>query len=719
MRPLRSSALAAVLLAPLAPLACGGAAPPAIPPVAVIPVPPAAPEEHSATAAVTPSPSAEAGPLSALPYEPALDVASMDRTADPCTSLYQYACGSWMKSNPIPPDQASWSVYGKMTDENRRFLWGVLEELRQPRADRTPSQQKIGDYFAACMDEATVEARGTEPLQPWLTAIAALASVHDLAPLLARLQVAAGLPGGMLFGVGPQQDADDASKTIAAVGAGGLGLPDRDYYTKTDAKSEALRKQYVAHVAKMLTLLGDQPDDAAREAQAVLKIETELAMASLTRVERRDPHKIFHRMKTPQLGALAPAFDWSAFFSGVGLPGLASLNVSQPAFFRQVGVELAKVPLADWKTYLRWHLVNHAAHTLSSPFVQADFDFYAHTLRGVPALRPRWKRCVGMIDDQLGEALGEEFVRRTFTADTKARAQVMTSEIERAMELDIGRIGWMGPETKKQALVKLHAVMNKIGYPDRFRDYGPVTITPDDLEGDVERAGAFEAKREIEKIGKPVDRSEWDETPPTVDAYYDPQLNNINFPAGVLQPPLFDPKIDIAPSYGDTGSTIGHELTHGFDDEGRQFDAKGNLRDWWTKKDNAAFEAQAGCVVEQYGKYTIVDDIKINSRLTEGEDVADLGGTMLAYVAWKHATENDKLESVDGLTPDQRFFVGMAQWACANERPENMRVRAVTDPHSPPRFRVDGVVVNMPEYQAAFSCKAGAPMVREKRCRVW
>jgi endothelin-converting enzyme/putative endopeptidase len=666
-----------------------------------------------------PAPPAEPGPLSSLPYTPGLDVAAMDRTVDPCASLYRYSCGGWLRENPIPADQSAWSVYAKMNDENRRFLWGVLEDLRKPRADRTPSQQKIGDYFAACMDDPAVEARGAAPLKARLDAIAGIASVRGLAPVVASLQLGSDGRRSAVFRFGSEQDADDATKMIAVAGAGGLALPDRDYYVKADARSVELRQKYVAHVAAMLSLLGDSPDAAAREADAVLKIETDLARASLTSVERRDPHNVFHKTKIEALQAMTPSFDWASYLAALGAPKLASLNVAQPAFFKQLEVELGAVPLADWKTYLRWHLVHARAWALSSRFVREDFDFFSHVLRGVPALRPRWKVCVSAIDEELGEALGEEFVRRTFTTDTRDRARAMTAELERAMDQDIAHLAWMGPETKKQALAKLHAIVNKIGHPDRYRDYGPVTIAPDDFAGDVENARSFEAHRWLAKIGKPVDRGEWFQTPPTVDAYYDPQMNDINFPAGVLLPPLFDPKLDVAPSFGDTGSTIGHELTHGFDDEGRQYDAKGNLRDWWTKKDAAAFDAQASCVVNQYAQYTIVDDIHINSKLTEGEDLADLGGTVLAYAAWKHATAGTKLESADGLTPDQRFFVGFAQWACQNERPESERARAVNNPHSPSEFRVDGVAANMPEFQAAFSCKAGQPMVRSPMCRVW
>ncbi|HET9364439.1 MAG TPA: M13 family metallopeptidase, partial [Candidatus Angelobacter sp.] len=501
--------------------------------------------------------------------------------------------------------------------------------------------------------------------------------------------------------------------------AGGLGLPDRDYYTKTDAKSEEIRQKYVQHVQNMLQLLGDAPATAKSESQKIMEIETALAKASLTRVEQRDPHNLFHKMDRKQLQALTPSFDFDTYLKAGGIGQVNTFNVTEPKFFQEVEHQLQNNSLDDLKTYLRWHMVNAEAPFLSSAFVKENFDFNSHTLHGVEQIPPRWKRCVRLTDRQLGEALGQEFVNRAFSQQTKASTLQMTKQIEQAMQEDIEQLTWMSPETKKQALEKLHAVVNKIGYPDKWRDYSSVDIKRGDFLGNVQRATLFEAKRQLAKIGKPLDRGEWGMTPPTVNAYYNPQMNDINFPAGVLQPPLYDPKEDDAPNYGNTGGTIGHELTHGFDDEGRQFDAKGNLRDWWTKEDGAEFEKRAQCIVDQYAQYTIVDDIKINSKLTEGEDVADLGGLILAYMAWKMQTKGQQLENRDGFTPDQRFFIGYAQWACENERPENLRANAITNEHSPGKYRVNGLMVNIPEFQQAFSCKAGQPMVRENRCRVW
>jgi putative endopeptidase len=657
-------------------------------------------------------------PVTALPYAPSLDVTSMDKSADPCVDFYQYTCGGWMKNNPIPGDQASWSVYGKLTTDNQRFLWGILDDLSKKTAGRTPTQQKIGDYFAACMNEPAIEKLGAAPLKPLLDEIAAIKTRQDLAALLAREQLS-NATEGLFFNFGSDQDFADSSQVIAWAVAGGLGLPDRDYYTKTDAKSEEIQQKYLIHVQNMLKLLGDSPDVAKSEAETIMRIETALAKSQLTRVQQRDPRNLFHKMDSKGLQALTPGFDWTTYLKTVGIGDVNSFNVTEPEFYKELNRQFESNSLDDIKVYLRWHIASANAPYLSSNFVKENFDFYSHTLRGVQQQPPRWKRCVRLVDRELGEALGQEFVSRTFGPNTKKATVKMTREIEQAMEDDIKRLAWMGPETKKQALEKLHGVVNKIGYPDKWRDYSSVVIRPDDFLGNVQRAVAFESRRQLNKIGKPVDRGEWGMTPPTVDAYYSSQMNDINFPAGVLQPPLYDPKLDDAPNYGDTGGTIGHELTHGFDDEGRQFDAKGNLRDWWTKEDSAQFEKRAQCIVDQYAQYTLVDDIKINSKLTEGEDVADLGGLILAYVAWKAQTKGQNLESRDGFTPDQRFFIGYAQWACENQRPENLRANAITNPHSPGKYRVNGLVVNMPEFQLAFGCKAGQPMVRENRCRVW
>jgi len=652
-----------------------------------------------------------------LPYTPSLDVTAMDRSADPCVDFYQFSCGGWQKKNPIPPDQTSWSVYGKLYQDNLQYLRGLLEQAAVAK-DRDPATQKIGDFFASCMNDGLVEQLEAKPMQPDLAAVQALKDRKQLASLVAKLQLR-GVSAP--FGFGPLQDPDDSDRMIVGVDQGGLGLPDRDYYLKDDPKSKETREKYLLHVQRMFELMGDSPEVAKKNAATVMRMETSLAKASLTRVERRDPYKQKHKMTVPDLYKVAPDFDWTSFFAATGVPKPEILNVSWPDFFKDVNAQIKSASLEDWQTYLRWHVAHSRAPFLSSAFVNANFDFYRKYLRGATELQPRWKRCVQYVDVNLGEALGQVYVRKTFGPELKASTVEMTQQIEDAMALRIQQLEWMSPATKQQALVKLKAVRNKVGYPDKWRDYSSVTISPDDFYGNDIRATEFEEKRQIAKIGQPVDRTEWDMTPPTVNAYYNPQMNDINFPAGVLQPPLYDAKMDAAPNYGNTGSTIGHELTHAFDDEGRQFDAKGNLKDWWTKQDADQFVKQANCVVDQYGTYVVVDDIHINSKLTEGEDVADLGGTILAYVAWKGATKGTQLTSIDGLSPDQRFFVGLAQWACENQRPENERANAVTDPHSPGKYRINGVVVNMPEFGEAFACKPGQPMVKpsDKTCHVW
>jgi putative endopeptidase len=647
-------------------------------------------------------------------HSPVLNVTSMDSSVDPCTDFFTYACGGWLKNNPIPPDKTSWGVTAKLWEDNKVLLQQILEAAAAGGTAQEPAQQKIGDYYAACMDEKAIESAGAGPLKDVLDQIARMHSKRDIA------QVAAAMPGlNVPFEFQSDQDYKNSSQVIAEVDQGGLGLPDRDYYLKTDAKSVELRQAYVAHVQKMFELLGDAPAVASGEAQTVLRIETALANGSLTQVERRDPKMLYHKMTVKDLEALSPSFSWKKYFLLAGEPKLQSLNVSAPNFFKAMNATLKKENLNSWKAYLRWQWVNANAPYLSSAFVNADFDFFGKTLTGTKELPPRWKRCVNYVDNDLGEALGQAYVQRAFPPEAKQRAQKLVKQIEAAMQQDIEELPWMSPATKQQALEKLHVLANKIGYPEKWRDYSALTITRDDYTGNVLRARAFEFNRRIAKIGKPVDRGEWDMTPPTVNAYYNPQINDINFPAGILQPPLFDPGADDAPNYGDTGATIGHELTHGFDDEGRQFDGQGNLRDWWTPEDGKQFDQRASCISDQYSQYVAVDDLKINGQLTMGENVADLGGLMLAYMAWKTETRGQKLDSIDGFSPDQRFFIGYAQSWCADTRDETRRVYVTIDPHSPDKYRTNGVVSNSPEFQQAFQCKAGSPMVREKRCRVW
>jgi putative endopeptidase len=668
-------------------------------------------------AAVAPAQQVPAAtPFQTMPYSPSLDMTSLDKSVDPCVDFYRYSCGGWMKKNPIPPDQASWSVYGKLANENEQFLWGILEADAKA-TDRTPVQQKIGDYFAACMDESAIDAHGYDPIKPLLARIDALPDREALTALIPALHHED--MGDFFFNAGSGQDLGHSDQVITFIAAGGLGLPDRDYYTNTDAKSETIRKQYAAYIAHLLTMIGEDSGAADADAAAVLKIETALAAAQLTRVEQRDPYKEYHVMNVAELGQLTPAIDWPRYLTEQGVPGVSKLNVNQPEFQKALQTQLTTAPMPSLKAYLRFHAVSAAAPSLSQPFEQTSFAFYSTTLRGVPQMQPRWRRCTGQVDRYLGEALGQEFVRRTFSPETKAKTVEMTDQIEAVMGDEIEHLDWMSDATKKEALRKLHLIRNKIGYPNRWRDYSNLSISRTDHFGNVLRSVRFEDARNWAKVGKPLDRDEWGMTPPTVNAYFNPQMNDINFPAGVLQPPLYDAKEDDAPNYGNTGATIGHELTHAFDDQGRQFDAEGNLKDWWTKDDTKGFEDRINCQREQFANYIVVDDIHINSKLTSGEDVADLGGTLIAYIAWKRATENQHLKPIDGFTPDQRFFIGFAQWACDNNRPENLRVGAITDPHSPDFARINGIVTNMPQFATAFGCKAGQPMVKAQVCKVW
>ena len=654
-----------------------------------------------------------------LPYTPGLDVKAMDRSADPCADFYLYSCGGWLKSNPIPPDQTSWNVFRKLSEDNVAFLRSILEQAAAAK-ERDAVTQLIGDYYAACMDEAGAEKRGASPLKGDLDAIAAARTARELAPLLVRLQrQSAGR--GILFLAGSEQDPDDSEQQILNFDQGGLGLPDRDYYFKDDARSKDNREQYQAHIAKVLELVGDAPDAARKRAAEIMRLETAFAAASLTKVERRDPYKMKHKMRPAELDAMAPNLAWNAYLALLKAPEISTANVTAPAFFGEVSRRLASEPLVLWQDYLRFHLANAHAPYLSASFVAEDFDFYRRYLQGAREMQPRWKRCVRLVDEQLGEALGQAFVRTVFTPETKKAALEMVRGVEAVMERRLQERDWMSAQTRQAAIAKLHAIRNKIGYPDKWRDYSAVVVERSDFAGNVRRAAAFEFARQLDKIGKAVDRGEWGMTPPTVNAYFNPQMNDINFPAGVLQPPLYDPRMDEAPNYGNTGGTIGHELTHAFDDEGRQYDAHGNLKDWWTKEDAANFAERARCVSDQYGAYVAVDDIKVNSALTLGEDLADLGGEILAYEAWKDAVKDQKLGERDDLTPDQRFFVGFAQWACENARPEQQREWALTNPHSPAKYRINGVVVNMPEFAQAFSCRSGTEMTKPagKACSVW
>ncbi len=666
-------------------------------------------------ALVAACPPVNANPAS-IPYTPSLDVQSMDSLVNPCEDFYEYACGGWRKNNPIPADQAAWSVYAKLHHDNLGFLKTILESASSA-VSRGENLQKIGDFYGACLDEAAINQAGLTPVQSELGALSSGISLRRLPSLMANLHL--GGSGNVFFALEAAQDFSDSSRVMAFVTASGLGLPDRDYYLSKDDHSQHLRDEYVDHMSRMFAMSGEGAVEARRHSLIVMRIESQLAAASLTRVELRDPRKLNHRMTVAALQRLSPHFDWAEYFSAVGLGSIREVTVTQPKFIRAFDRVLGEQSHSDLATYLRWHVLRGAAPNLSAAFRRENFHFYGKTLRGQTEEKPRWNTCVTLVDQKLGDALGREFIARAFSSEQKQATLRMTSQIEGEMRRDIESLSWMSVATKREALSKLDSVVNKIGYPDKWRDYSSLEVRPNDHFGNVNRATKFEIRRQLSKIGQPLDRTEWMMTPPTVNAYYDPQMNDINFPAGVLQPPLYDPALDDAPNYGDTGGTIGHELTHGFDDEGRQFDAKGNLRDWWTSADSKAFDERAQCIVDQYAQYVVVDEIHINSRLTLGEDVADLGGLILAYNAWKGQVAGTSPPNVDGLTPDQRFFVGNAQWACENTRPENDRLQARTDPHSPGRYRVNGLVANMPEFERAFSCRKGQPMVRENRCRIW
>ena len=647
---------------------------------------------------------------------PGFDVKALDRKVDPCTDFYMFSCGTWLAQNPIPADQSSWGRFSELEERNRRILYNILEKASSNNPKRDEVTREIGDFFAACMDSSAIDQRGTAPIKPDLDRIAALKTKQEIPGELIRLHR---MGVRAFFRFDSTQDAKNSEQMIGEVDQDGLGLPDRDYYTKEDEKSVELRKQYLEHVTKMLELLGDSPDKASAGAAAVMKIETELAKASQDRVTRRDPNAVYHKMTEHELFSLCPFFEWPKYFEGMGSPALESLNVVAPNFMREVETVLVTHSLDELQTYLRWHLVHDVSRLLPAAFVDETFNFYGKILTGAKEQRPRWKRCVDYTDADLGEALGQKYVDLTFGSEGKQRTLKMVKEIEKALTDDIRTLAWMTPATRQQALVKLAAIQNKIGYPDKWRDYSSVQISRDDALGNDRRATEFEVERQLHKIGKPVDRSEWEMTPPTVNAYYDPQMNNINFPAGILQPPFYSNHIDDAVNYGGVGSVIGHELTHGFDDEGRQFDAQGNLRDWWTAEDAKAFEERAECFVKEYASFVATDDLHLNGKLTLGENTADNGGVRLAFMALMDDLAGKPTPKIDGFTPEQRFFLGWGQIWCDSRQPELERMLVTVDPHSPAKARVNGVVSNMPEFRKAFSCKAGQPMVRDPQCRVW
>jgi putative endopeptidase len=650
---------------------------------------------------------------------PGFSIDNIDKTLDPCVDFYQYACGNWLKKAEIPGDQSAWVSFIELDERNLVTLQEILETASANNPSRSPIDQKIGDFYSSCMDKKTVDAKGLGSLKLELDRISTVNDKATLIDAVARVHLMGPSP---LFNFYSSSDLHNADQVIAYIDQGGLSLPDRDYYIKDDARMTEMRKHLVEYVTQMFVLAGQTSTQAAESAKTVLRIETALAKASMDRTLRRDPKTRDHKMTKDAAAALAPNFYLDRYFAATGTPSFSELNVSNPEFFKQVNGVLESESLDNLKIYVSWHLLRGAAPWLSQPFVDANFKM-RQALTGQKEIQARWKRCVELTDNSLGEALGQKYVDLTFGADGKQRMLKMVAALEQSLDEDIQGLPWMTDETKKQAKVKLQAIRNKIGYPDAWRDYSSLTVERGDLLGNYLRANEFESKREIAKIGKPLDRKEWGMTPPTVNAYYSGSYNEIVFPAGILQPPFFDKKMDDAVNFGGIGLVIGHELTHGFDDQGRKFDPQGNLRDWWTPEDGKEFEKRVSCVADEYSSFVAVDDLKINGRLTLGENTADNGGARIALMALEHMIANDKTgkesQKIDGYTPEQRFFLGFARVWCEKRRPESARLQVTTNPHSPGKWRVNGVVQNMPEFQQAWGCKAGQPMVSANACHVW
>jgi len=651
---------------------------------------------------------------------PGFSIDNIDKSVDPCVDFYQYACGNWMKRAEIPADEPEWVSFLEVNERNQKVLRQILEKAAAGGAERDAIDQKIGDYYGSCMDEKAADAKGLDPLKPELDRISAVTDKSGLIDAVARVQLIGPNP---LFNFGSQPDLHNAGMVVANIDQGGLSLPDRKYYIKDDdPKMVEMRKSLTDYMVTVFTLSGQSAEQAADSAKAVLRIETALAKASMDRTERRDPKKRDHKMSKDAAEALAPNFYFARYFADMGTPNFTDLNVGNPDFFKDVNGVVAAESLDSLKIYVEWHLLSGAAPWLSKPYVDANFK-YRQALTGQAEIQPRWKRCVEATDGALGEALGQKYVDQTFGPEGKARMLKMVGELENALDQDISTLPWMTEETKKQAKIKLQAIRNKIGYPDVWRDYSKLTVKQGDLMGNFLRANEFESRRDIAKISKPLDRKEWGMTPPTVNAYYSGSYNEIVFPAGILQPPFFDKNMDDVINFGGAGMVIGHELTHGFDDQGRKFDPQGNLRDWWTEQDGKEFDKRASCVADEYSGFNAVDELKLNGKLTLGENTADNGGARIALMALENEIAQDKTgklaQKVDGYTPEQRFFLAFGRIWCEKRRPEFSRMLVNVDPHSPGKYRTEGVVQNMPEFQKAWGCHAGQPMVSANMCRVW
>jgi len=653
------------------------------------------------------------------------DLSAIDKTADPCTDFYQYSCGNWVKSNPVPGDQVRWArSFSLVGERNRYLLWQELDAAA--KSPSSPLQKQFGDYFAACMDTALVETKGLTPIEPAWKQIAALEDAKQLPALLSKLE-SEGSPDGF-FEFGVSQDDKDSSRQIAQIFQGGLSLPDRDYYLVDSKRFTTIRAQYVEHLKKMFTLAGDTPEQATKEADAVMKIETALAKASTSRTDLREPANRYHIFTVADFQKSAPAFDWTTYFHSIGIGQFDTLNVATPEFFKALSALIQSEPVPAWKSYLRWHVLHGQATHLPKAFFDENFDFYGKTLAGQKEPTPRWKQCSSATDRALGEAVGQDWVKQNFPPQAKISMDKLVASLEKSLGDDIKTLPWMSDATKKAAEEKLALIRNKIGYPEKWRDYSSIKVDRGDLIGNLHRSTVYERNYNFAKLGKPVDEKEWGMTPPTVNAYYDPSFNDINFPAGILQPPFFDFTIDPAVNFGGIGVVIGHEMTHGFDDEGSQYDGKGNLREWQTAADRKAFTERTDCEVAEYGSFEAaaangdVPAQKLNGKLTLGENTADNGGLRIAYMALldtlaaEGKTINDK---IDGYTEAQRYFIGFAQVWCQNQTEQAARQSALVDPHSPGRWRVNGTVQNFDEFGKAFGCTVGKPMAPAHSCRVW
>jgi endothelin-converting enzyme/putative endopeptidase len=672
-------------------------------------------------------------PPKELPKLESFTTSNVDPSADPCDDFYRYADGKWLAVHPIPADQAAWGVGSPLQLWNETVLLRTLEQHSADNPNRSPNQQKVGDYYFACMDTTTIEAHSTDWLKPELERIDRINSKSDFASEVAHLHQT--IPGAeipednetnaALLGFSGQPDYDDASRSVATIDQAGFALPGRSFYLDQDDKAKNIRAKYLKHIAAMFVLAGEKPDQAASDASIVLTMETDLAKVAMDPVARRDPKNLNNKMTLAQVKALAPSFDWDTYFKLVKAPPAPNYIVTSPAFFKGLEPMLNQHPLDHWKVYLRWQMLHGNAPALSDAFVTENFNFFARTLVGAQEMQPRWRRCVRNVDGNLGEALGQVYVDQAFPPSSKQRVLEMVKDLEAALSKEIDTADWMAPETKKQAKIKLSATLNKIGYPDRWLDYSSVSIGRSSFLLNRQQTAAFEFQRWVNKVGKPVDRTEWTMTPPTINAYEDPQMNTINFPAGILQPPYFEVKQDDAVNYGAIGAVIGHETIHGFDDQGRKFDAHGNLRDWWTANDAKEYEARGKCISDEYTQFIpeAGNDVKQDGLMTLGEDTADNGGLHLAYLALKMSL--DRLgksldeKGPDGVTTLQRFFLAYAFTWCEQYRPELIRTVVLTNPHTYPKYRVNNVVSNFPEFAHAFGCHEGQKMVRAHICRIW